>query len=138
MHGAKRKTGGPREPIGNDILGVHTQFYAPCAHVAKVSVLVILTSNARSAYKVDEVERVTLVQVDGCADAIVEHSQFNTQVQLVHFFPSQVAIFKMQDVELILAIVKMVAIYDAALVNGVGVDGLFVHLGRESVTGAKC
>ena len=138
MHGAKRKAGGPRKPIGNDILGVHTQFYASCAHVAKVSVLVILASNARSAYKVDEVERVTLVQVEGCADAIVEHSQFNTQVQLIHFFPSQVAIFKMQDVELILAIVKMVAIYDATLLNGIGVDGLFVHLGRESVTGAKC
>ena len=44
----------------------------------------------------------------------------------------------MQDVEPILAIVKMVAIYNATLVNGIGVDGLFVHLGRESVTGAKC
>ena len=44
----------------------------------------------------------------------------------------------MQDVEFVLAIVKMVAVYDAALVNGIGVDGLFVHLGRESVTGAKC
>ena len=138
MHGTKRKAGGPRKPIGNDILGVHTQFYASCTHVAKVGVLVILTSNARSTYKVDEVERVALVQVEGCADAIVEHSQFNTHVQLIHFFPSQVAIFKMQDVELILAIVKMVAVYDTTLVNGIGVDGLFVHLRCESVTGAKC
>ena len=117
---------------------MHTQFYAPCAHVAKVGVLVVLASNARSTYKVDEVERVTLVQIEGCADAIVEHSQFNTQVQLIHFFPCQVAIFKMQDVELILAIVKMVAIYDTTLVNGIGVDGLFVHLRCESVTRAKC
>ena len=138
MHGAKRKTGGPRKPVGNDILGVHTQFYASCTHVAKVGVLVILTSDARSTYKVDEVERVALVQVEGCADAIVEHSQFNTQVQLVHFFPCQVAIFKMFDVEFVLSVVKMVAIYDATLVNGVGVDGLFVHLGGKSVTGAKC
>ena len=44
----------------------------------------------------------------------------------------------MFDVEFVLAIVKMVAVYDAALVNGVGVDGLFVHLGGKSVTGAKC
>ena len=43
----------------------------------------------------------------------------------------------MQDIEFILPIVEVMAIHNAAFVNGISIDGLFVHFGREAVTDAQ-
>ena len=114
---------------------MHTQLDAACPHVAEVGIFIVLTAHTRGAHEVYQVERVTLVYVKRRTDAIVEQSQFQTDVQLIHLFPRQVSVFQVQDIEFVFAVVEIMTVHNATFINRVGIDGLFIHLGRETVTG---
>ena len=97
---SERKVRSPREILALNILRVERKFHTPRFHVGIIGIFPFLASHATGTYQTDKVESPATVNIRTQTDAIAQHPEIETKVELILFLPRQILILQRLDINL--------------------------------------
>ena len=93
------EVGGPGEVLLLDVLGGQAEFPSAGLHGSHIAVLLDFAAHTRGVDDTDQVVVVTLVPVEGGADAVVEETGLEADIQLVLLLVGELAVGQLADIQ---------------------------------------